>query len=371
MWPVSSLPKPRHSEPSCVRRLTTPWRERPDAHDTDTRLNSDEDAARSTESGLSALSSPREPGCAASAERPSWAEVSEEPDAGVDNEDSEDIVLDRFDEVVGLTGDKRESHERFKAAAGRFIRSRVAAGAAKEDAMTEVSTTSKHGKKFKKGGADPPAPPMDPQIYANMQQIFGKYDSDGSNTLSVEELKLVMQEVGMPVDDNFGDVFARYDADQSGKISFTELRSWDDFRRRYSDTGVVPKQMEMPKMGVTEGASTSKVVDALPRPPETPSWGAAADRELRPGLLPRPPEHATLGGEQLGTADDQDDTEADRRELLAQVVASFAGLGITGAPQFLDLEGYSSLQLEALQVGAQRLLQERRAATPGKGRAAP
>jgi len=34
--------------------------------------------------------------------------------------------------------------------------------------------------------------------------------------------------------------------------------SWDDFRRRYSDIGVVPKQMEVPRMGVTEGASTSQ-----------------------------------------------------------------------------------------------------------------
>jgi len=34
--------------------------------------------------------------------------------------------------------------------------------------------------------------------------------------------------------------------------------SWDDFRRRYSDIGVVPKQMEVPRMGVTEGASPSQ-----------------------------------------------------------------------------------------------------------------
>ncbi len=113
---------------------------------------------------------------------------------------------------------------------------------------------------------------------------------------------------------------------------------------------VTPLQAAKPEATGTDSRATAVCAVAgtavserrparLPRPPETPSWGAAADRERRPGLLPRPPEHATLGGEQLGTEDDQDDTEADRRELLAQVVASFAGLGITGAPQFLDLEG--------------------------------
>lgn len=69
-----------------------------------------------------------------------------------------------------------------------------------------------------------PGPPaMDAQTYANMKQIFNKYDADRSNTLSVQELIQVMTEVGMNPGDDVGEMFAQYDADGNGKISFTEF----------------------------------------------------------------------------------------------------------------------------------------------------
>lgn len=39
-----------------------------------------------------------------------------------------------------------------------------------------------------------------------------------------------------------------------GQLDGMFWMSWDDFRRRYSDIGVVPKQMEVPRSGVIEGA---------------------------------------------------------------------------------------------------------------------
>lgn len=65
-----------------------------------------------------------------------------------------------------------------------------------------------------------------------------------------------------PLSDNWADwgrfpeLYEKLEMGQ-GTLDGMFWMAWDDFRARYSDLGVVPKQMEVPRMGVVEGAEKS------------------------------------------------------------------------------------------------------------------
>merc|ERR1712170_85276 len=52
---------------------------------------------------------------------------------------------------------------------------------------------------------------------------------------------------------NFPELYQALEMGQ-GTLDGMFWMGWDDFRNRYSDIGIVPKQMEVPRMGVVEGA---------------------------------------------------------------------------------------------------------------------
>merc|ERR1719198_2112444 len=69
--------------------------------------------------------------------------------------------------------------------------------------------------------------------------------------------------------------------------------SWDDFRNRYSDIGIVPKQMEVPRMGVVEGAEArpghAKHVKKFKKDPAVPQPAPA--QTVMPVAAPEAPRY--------------------------------------------------------------------------------
>jgi len=98
-------------------------------------------------------------------------------------------------------------------------------------------TAAKHGESPTRDHTDPKPNPKDdkknvriaPEVLKrkNIHEVFRKFDADGSGAIDIDELRVLLKELNVPMKDKeIEDLMSELDADGGGGIEFEEFYTW-------------------------------------------------------------------------------------------------------------------------------------------------